>query len=626
MPSSTASAASLGPRQDVILERDVMITMRDGIRLAADVYRPAHMTGPLPVLLERTPYGKREANHSDRTKDDPVPKSKPEMALLFASAGYAYVIQDCRGRFGSEGVFTKYLNEGADGYDTLVWLRAQNWCDGSIGTFGLSYGAHVQAALAALSPPGLKAMFLDSGGFSSAYHSGIRQGGAFELKQLTWALKHARLSPLTATDPIRRAALDNVDIYHWLRVNPWQRGHSPLAAAPEYEDYVVEQWAKETFSDFWRQPGLYAAGHYAAMAEIPSVHMSSWYDPYALTATENYCGINALKRQPAHLILGPWTHGQRSVSFAGDVDFGPAATLDGNIAADYVSLRLAWFDHYLRGKPLPERLKSPVKIFVMGGGSGCRNVDGRLGHGGVWRDEVDWPLPQAVPTPFYLHADGRLTDECPSASGQRTWIHNTANPVPTLGGAITSGAPLMEAGAYDQRETASRLLSTVSGRALADRDDVLVFQTDALSQDTEVTGPITLKLWVSSTAVDTDVIVKLIDVYPASADYPQGYAMNLTHGILRLRFRESFDAPVLMTPGTIYAVTIQGFPTSNLFKRGHHIRVDIASSNFPHFDVNPNTGAPAGVASEPIVARNTIHTSPDLSSHILLPLVPTSGV
>jgi uncharacterized protein len=624
MQTAVASIESLNHSHDVVVERDVMIPMRDGVVLAADIYRPADQREPLPVLLERTPYGKLETNHGDRTTADPVPKPKPEIALQFARAGYVYVIQDCRGRFSSQGVFKKYLNEGDDGYDTVEWLLGQQWCNGTIGTFGLSYCAHVQMALAALAPHGLKAMFLDSGGFSSAYHSGIRQGGAYELKQLTWALKHARLSPLTIADPGRLAALDEVDIYKWFHVTPWRRGHSPLTAAPEYEEYIVEQWTSETFSDFWRRPGLYAAGHYEAIAQTPSVHMSSWYDPYSLTATENFCGINAQKPKQARLILGPWTHGQRSVSFAGDVDFGPQAPLDGNIAADYVALRLAWFDHCLRGKPLPESLQSLVKIFVMGGGTGRRNASGRLDHGGSWRDEENWPLPRAVPTAFYLSADGQLDTRRPDSKLQRTWKHDPANPVPTIGGAITSGAPLMEAGAYDQRETPSRLLRTVPGRSLADRDDVLVFQTDPLTNDVEVTGPILVNLWVSSTAVDTDVIVKLIDVYPANSDYPQGYAMNLTHGILRLKFRDSFEAPVLLTPGAVYEVSIKAFPTSNLFKRGHRIRVDISSSNFPHFDVNPNTGAPAGTESTPIVARNTIHISASEPSHILLPLVPAA--
>jgi putative CocE/NonD family hydrolase len=191
--------------------RDVMVTVRDGIRLATDVYFPADATGPFPVLLERTPYNKRGTNHADRDAADPAAKSKPAVAAQFARAGYAYVLQDCRGRYASEGGFEKYLNEGPDGADTIAWIMQQSWCAGKVGTLGLSYGAHVQTALAALAPRGLAAMFVDSGGFSSAFHSGIRQGGAFELKQLTWAHKHALLAPQTATDPARRAGLDRYE-------------------------------------------------------------------------------------------------------------------------------------------------------------------------------------------------------------------------------------------------------------------------------------------------------------------------------------------------------------------------------------------------------------------------------
>ena len=199
---------------------NIMVPMRDGVRLATDIYLPSGATNPLPALLERTPYDKRGTNHADRSRSDPKPRAKPEIAAAFADAGYAYVLQDCRGRFGSEGLFTKYLGEGEDGADTLAWIRAQSWCSGVVGTLGLSYGAHAQTALAAHNPPGLTAMFIDSGGFSSAYHSGIRQGGAFELKQLTWAWKHALLSPLTAADPERRARLQAQDIRRWINQRP----------------------------------------------------------------------------------------------------------------------------------------------------------------------------------------------------------------------------------------------------------------------------------------------------------------------------------------------------------------------------------------------------------------------
>lgn len=596
---------------------DQMVAMRDGVSLATDVYLPADAHGPLPVLLERTPYNKSGTNHADCSLADPKPRSKPQVAAEFARSGYAYVLQDCRGRYGSEGGFCKYVNEAADGVDTLRWILAQPWCNGAVGTLGLSYGAHVQTALAGENPPGLRTMWIDSGGFSSAYHSGIRQGGAYELKQLTWAYKHAKLAPETRADPQRKAGLEAQDIGRWARVNPWRHGHSPLLAAPEYESYIVEQWAHECFDDYWRQPGLCARGRYEQFADLPMVHLSSWYDPYALTATENFLGLKAGRRGPVKLVLGPWTHGQRSKSYAGEVDFGSAATLDGNLAPDYLALRRDWFDAHLRGAEsrfLPE----PVHYFLMGGGSGHRNAAGRLDHGGRWCSAADWPPPEAQEQAFYLHADGALDAKPEAAATSLGYRFDPTDPVPTIGGATASGAPLMEAGAFDQRESAILYGATQPGRALADRSDVLVFQTRPLAQPVDVVGPVRVQLRVSSSALDTDFTIKLVDVHPPSADYPNGFAMNLSHGILRLRFRNGYERPELLTPGQVYPITISAFPTANRFAVGHRIRLDISSSNFPHFDVNPNTGAPAGQASEPVVAYNRVHLSPECPSALWL--------
>jgi putative CocE/NonD family hydrolase len=462
--------------------RDVMIRMRDGVHLATDIYQPLFDGKPvsekLPGLLERTPYDKTGTNHADRTRDAPVALSRPQMAEGFARAGYVVAIQDCRGRYGSEGRFEKYLSEGEDGLDTLAWLREQPWCNGRVATFGLSYGAHTQAALAALNPPGLAAMFLDSGGFSSAFHSGIRQGGAFELKQATWGHKHALLSPETLRDPVRKAALEAEDLRSWFARMPWSKGHSPLRAAPEYEDYLLEQWRSGAFGPYWKRIGLYARGSYDAFADVPMVFMSSWYDPYARTAAENFIGLSRRKRGPVKLLLGPWTHGHRSVSHAGQVDFGAAATLDGNIAPDYAQLRLAWFDRHVKGLPAPDYLPSPVKIFVMGGGSGERTPEGRLLHGGAWRDEQDWPLARAMPTAFFLHDNGKLDTSLPAGEpASRGYDFDPRHPVPTIGGAIASGAPIMEAGAFDQRETPDFFGASAPYGPLSDRDDVLVFQT-----------------------------------------------------------------------------------------------------------------------------------------------------
>lgn len=616
---------TFAPPPDVHVTRDVMVTMRDGVRLATDIYRPAKdgapLDGALPVLLERTPYDKLGVNHGDRTRGDPIPKSKPELAVQFVRGGYVVVIQDCRGRYGSEGVFEKYLSEGADGVDTLAWLTEQPWCDGKVATLGLSYGAHVQSALACLNPPGLAAMFLDSGGFSSAFHSGIRQGGAFELKQATWAYKHALLSPATTADPERRSALEAQDLRAWFKAMPWSEGASPLSAAPEYERYLLDQWRNGLFGPYWAQNGIYARGAYDAYADVPMVHMSSWFDPYSVTATDNYLGLSERKTSPVKLILGPWTHGQRSVTYAGDVDFGPDATLDGALAENYVALRLAWFDAWLKTSPGPDPLP-PVKLFIMGGGSGRKNADGRLDHGGHWRDETVWPPVGATVTDFFLRADGGLTSK-PEVETEafREYVHDPKNPVPTIGGAIASGAPVMEAGAFDQRESPRFFGCQAPYRALADRNDVLVFQTPPLDDDVEVVGPVRAKLFVSSDCSDTDFTVKLIDVHPPSEDYPDGFAMNLTHGILRVRYREGFDHETRMTPGEVYTIEVEAFPTANLFLKGHRIRLDVASSNFPHFDVNPNSGEPEGYGLTPRPARNRVYMDATRASRLLLPVM-----
>ena len=603
-----------------VLIPNVMVPMRDGVRLATDVYLPdGAIDAPLPVLLERTPYDKRGTNHADFSVADEVPLSKPEIARIFAANGYAFVLQDCRGRYASEGMFRKYLSEAEDGADTLAWIMRQPWCNGRIGTLGLSYSAHVQAALATLDPPGLAAMFLDSGGFSSAYHSGIRQGGAYELKQLTWALKHAQLAPETMADPARRAALEAVDIRRWIGVEKWRPGHSPISAAPEYEDFILEQWNEEGFSDFWKQRGIYARGWYDAFADVPMVHMSSWYDPYALTAVENFVGLSQRKRGPVKLIMGPWTHGKRSLTWSGDADFGPQSTLD-HLFGDYVALRRRWFDRHLKREgadPLPE----PVYLFTMGGGSGRRLPSGRLDHGGRWRTAPAWPPPDMAMTPFHLHPDGGLRAQPPAAPGRRSFVHDPRHPVPTIGGAIASGAPVMEAGGFDQREAPAFFGSRAPWRPLADRADLLVFETPALDADVELTGQAVADLFVSSTAADTDITIKIVDVYPPSADYPDGYALNIAHGILRMRFRDSFEAPEPMEPRKVYRVRIASFPMSNLFAKGHRIRVEIAGSNFPHFDINPNVDWRVPGLS-PVAAENSVHLGPRAGSRLLLPVVP----
>lgn len=607
--------------------RDIMVPMRDGVRLATDVYLPARNARPIvqpyPVILERTPYNKTAPSRSERTPSVAQPKSRAAVAEHFVSNGYAVVYQDCRGRYKSKGEFVKYLSDGHDGYDTCAWILKQPWSNGRIGTMGLSYAAHTQGALGSAGAPGVVAMFLDSGGFSNAYQGGIRQGGAFELKQATWAYNNALESPDITSDPARLAALRAVDVKEWFRKMPWKRGASPVTLAPDYEEYLFEQWEHGIFDEYWKQLGLYAAGFYDQFSDAAMVHMSSWYDPYPRTATDNYIGLSKTKRGPVRLILGPWTHGDRQLTWAGDVDFGPKATLDDNLAVDFLTLRLRWFDRWLKGVENGVDTEPTVRLFIMGGGSGRKNSAGRMEHGGTWRAEPDWPIPRTVWTPCYLHADRLLSTEQPSAAdASAQFMYDPRRPVPSIGGTITSGQPVMVGGAFDQREGPRFFGSTEPYRALADRPDVLVFRTAPLEQDTEVTGPIRANLWISSDCPDTDFTVKLVDEYPPNQDYPSGFAMNLTDGILRVRYRDSWEKPQLMTPGQVYAIGIDAFPTGNLFRRGHRIRIDISSSNFPHFDANPNTGEPEGRVQGSRIATNRVYLDVTRPSHVVLPIIP----
>ena len=581
---------------------------------------PWYSVGPWPAILERTPYGKSETSRSEIEAGAREPTPRGEVAARFVRHGYAVIYQDCRGRYASEGQFEKYLADGEDGYDLCAWVVKQSWCNGRIGTFGLSYAAHSQAALGCLDPPGLAAQFLDCGGFSNAYRSGIRHGGAFDLKQATWAYNNALAE---AKDPAVKAALQAQDIKEWFARMPWRKGRSPISAAPEYEDYLFEQWSHGTFDEFWKRPGIYAEGYYDRYANVPVVNLSGWYDPYARTAVDNYLGLSRTKRASTRLILGPWTHGDRSLSYAGEVDFGAQAPVDRNLAEDFFALRRRWFDRWLKDIANGVEAEPPVRIFVMGGGSGRRNRAGRLDHGGRWRIAADWPLPQTQWTKFYLHSDRSLRPEPPSATaGSLDYFSDPMSPVPTIGGALSSGEPVMRGGAYDQREGPGAFGARQPSRPLRERADVLVFWTPPLPRDIEVSGPVTVQLWVASDGPDTDFTAKLIDVYPPNEDYPGGFAMNLTEGILRARYRDSWEEPSWLTPGEIYAVTIELFPISNLFASGHRLRLDIASSNFPHFDINPNSGEPEGVMEHPRTARNRVFVDAARPSHVILPIIP----
>jgi uncharacterized protein len=614
---------------DVAVERNVMVTMRDGVQLAADIYRPAingrPVNGPLPVILERTPYGKAERSRSEIEVGMAAPMTRAEVATYFARAGYVVMYQDCRGRYASQGSFTKYLSEAEDGYDTALWLTAQPWCNGRFATMGLSYAAHTQAALACLNPPGLACMVMDSGGFSNAFRGGIRQGGAFELKQATWAYHNARESALAAGDVRAHAALAAEDIHAWFSAMPWREGASPVRWAPEYESYLLDQWRSGTFDASWQQVGLYMAGYYDSFPDIPVVLMSSWYDAYVSTTLDNYAGLNRKDRTAPSLIMGPWLHGNRNSTFAGDISFGPTAPIGGNVAESWLTFRRAWFDRWLTQTDSAPTDAPGVRVFVMGGGGGQKNADGRLEHGGRWVEAPHWPLPGTEIRSYFLHESGALSTNAPTETDAAiVYDFDPANPVPSIGGSLTSGQPIFEGGGFDQREGERFFGCRNPGLPLSARGDVLSFETAPLDDDMVIAGPIEIALFVSSDAPDTDFTAKLIDVYPPSADYPTGYALNITDGIIRCRYRKSFEQPEPIVAGEIFQVTIEPFATANLFARGHRIRLDISSSNFPKYDVNPNTYAPEGRGRTRRVARNSVHCNTTHPSLVRLPVVALS--
>ncbi len=601
----TACLAVSALADEFIVERNVMIPMRDGVLLATDVYRPAAdglaVTERLPLILTRTPYGKHR-------------ESTVATAGHLARHAYVAVVQDMRGRYASEGEFSKYsVLEPADGFDTLEWLAKQPYSDGRIGMWGTSYGAHTQADAAKLDPPSLKAMLLNQGGMANAWDHAVRHGGAFELgRELTWAFTQI---PAETDDPLVRALFETEKITEWYSALPFRPGLSPLSFAPEYETYILNEYTRADYSDFWRRMPLNWSEYYAETSDAAMLHVGGWYDIFLRGTIQNYVELSRLKDSPIELMIGPWTHSGNDETFAGDVDFGKAAAID-----DFdLDFQRRWFDRRLK-KAGDESLSKPVRLFVMGTGDGSRNSDGRLVHGGYWTEAAAWPLPDAETVPFYFHADGSLTREPPDArSSSTTYTFDPSHPVPTLGGNVSAR---VKDGAFDQRERPDFHGSRLPFLPLRARSDVLVFQTEPLEEDVVVAGPIAVVLHASSTAVDTDFTAKLVDVYPPNEDFPGGFDMNIADALLRASYRDDRHTRDLIDPERIYRLVIRPFATANVFKKGHRIRVDISSSNFPRFDVNPNTGEPLGRHRRTVDADNTVYHQRGNASHILLPLLP----
>jgi putative CocE/NonD family hydrolase len=634
-PRQTAGAgAAADARYGVLVLRDVSIATRDGISLATDVYLPStdgrQADGQFPAILDRTPYNKSGIG--------PWP-------AYFVSRGYAVLVQDVRGRYASQGRWRPLVDDGPDGVDTAAWLGRQAWFSGKLGTVGTSYEGGTQHALAIAGAPYLAAM-VPVDAMSNYGRYGVRHNGAFELRWFNWIFTLGNPTVGTsaqaaaaraAADPASRAALASLglSIRDYVTHLPLRRGTTPLAFAPDYESWLIAALSHGDDDAFWKDSGASVVDHLGEYKDVPVLHVTGWYDSWGgPVANLSYVELSKAKKSPQRLVIGPWTHGGQQRSFAGEAEFGEEAALDMN------AMRLRWFERWLKDAPRGTGTGSgagsgagagaggddpPVRLFVMGDGVPpvpAKTPEGRLFVGGHWRDEQEWPLARAHATPYYLVAGGTLSPEAPAPDAAPTrFTFDPRHPVPTLGGNISSEGSLMFNGAVDQRCRKEFWLCTDT-LPLSARNDVLVFQTPPLAADTEVTGRLVVKLFVSSSAPDTDFTAKLVDVYPPSADYPAGVDLNIADSIVRARYRDSLERATMMTAGQVYEVTIEMYPTSVVFRRGHRIRVDISSSNFPRFDVNPNTGEPLNDNRRWAIAENSVYHDRAHASRVVLPIIP----
>ena len=634
-PNARAEAPKSAPDFEFVVARDVMIPMRDGVKLATDIYFPARngerLAGRWPIVLERTPYNKTEPRLA-------------RQAAFFSTRGYVSVVQDGRGRYASEGTFLMYGQEGDDGYDTIQWLNQQAWSNGKIGLTGGSYTAATAHSILVQNPPNLAAAFIREG--TSNYHEdGAWQGGAFELAHnMGYALSLAAVGKEASGKAAVAKALSWAQEHfaEELQMAPLKPGASFFALAPSYQAWYRDWQAHDSYDAYWKQNGYNVEEYYDQVADVPVLLLGAWFDRFHRGSLNNFLGYSQHNDSPVHLHTIPVVHGPGAVevNYAGDVDFGEdAAVIDAPSGTRMMELNLQWFDRWLKGLDNGVTDGDLVRLFRMEPGDGRRNADGRLQAGGGWQAFDTWPPSDVQFTDFYLTADLTLRTE-PPESGSITFEYDPTNPAPTVGGSMTSGGEAAPAGAYDQRCRKDLPLCSDT-LPLNLRPDVLSFETPPLTEELEATGPITVHLWISSSAVDTDFTAKLIDAYPPSPDYPDGYAMNLVDSVVRARFR-AFERKgshyhrnyaireELLRPGEVYDVTIDLVATSYLFKTGHRIRLDISSSNFPRFDVNPNTGeAYLHRRLPPVTARNAIHMGPGHLSRIVLPIRPparsTSG-
>ncbi|MFC2007011.1 CocE/NonD family hydrolase [Chloroflexota bacterium] len=601
--------------------------MRDGVRLATDIHLPAKngkpVEGKLPTLLNRTPYSTRGPAIAHEGKVPPFYDRKtynrPGIPIVptngepefFARRGYAVVLQNVRGRFGSEGEFNPYINDDRDGYDCIEWAAKQPWSNSCIGTYGSSYGAMCQGGTALLKPPHLKALFFQGGSLN--YHADTEgTAGAFRLAH---NLLYSLFLASEQADSTQRAWFEECEehLEEWLKKSLSKQieiFEDVPTAKKWYKDWVDHQ----DFDDYWKQGGYCSDGHYDQYPDVPIYRYTGYYNMYHRSSLVAYKELKKLHKSPVFLHYGPGCYG-----LAGDAEYGPEYPSNDQ-RERMVDEQLRFFDQFLKEIETGLLDEPKVKVYVIGGGRGMKSTQGRMIHGGRWRLEEDWPLPQTKFAKYHLHSDGALKPEPPKESAATTsYSFDPNDPVPTIGGLYSY--PREMSGPRDQT-CSLEIFGCKDTLPISSRLDVLSFVTPRLEEDMELVGPVTVKLWASSSALDTDFTAKLIDWCPPNAHYPHGFALGLTDSIIRARYRESFEKQVLMQPGTVYEFTIDLWSVCNLFKAGHRIRLDISSSNFPALDVNPNTGERIGYHTGTVVAYNTIYHDAEHPSHIVLPVIP----
>jgi len=569
------------------IDRDVAAEMRDGVILRGDVYRPDD-SEKHPAIVLRTPYNKALSGNSDYLT-----------AIDGALAGYGVIVQDIRGRFASEGEFSPMQAEGLDGYDAVEWAANEPWCDGNVGMMGGSYLGRNQWHAAMAAPPHLKAMapaICTSGPLSDT-----RLSGPIDLEQnISWftsamaidilaRMEHQGKDVSEARGMIYQALFNFEEVYT----------HLPLKGIPHFQyeglsEAFMTRMSEEVTNYMESADGL--SWSYERVA-VPCLHVGGWYDIFVNSLFNNFNGMrntggSESARGGQYLMCGPWVHGSSLPAYAGALHFGPVAS---GPAALLKERYLTFFDRHLRGIDTEHHLPA-VRYFVMG-----------LNR---WKNADTWPLPQTDWQRFHLHShgqantaegDGLLSREAPAAEPPDTFTYDPRLPVPTLGGNILPSGSLVP-GPLDQTPVEKRT-------------DVLCYTTEELAADLEVTGPLALHLFATTSVRDTDFTAKLVDVHPSGAAY------NVAEGCIRARYRKSIMEPDFVDPGEVYEYSIHLSATSNLFKRGHRIRIDVSSSNFPRIDRNMNTGNPFGEDAEGVPATQTILHQPEYPSYIDMPVI-----